>query len=210
MQIHNFGARQTIFAYNNFSAGGNADIGIGNQPSGNPDWTFSANAKNCEKATLYVFVNEVPRDDTKYLDAVKARVPEAASMRLAYAYDLRSGSGFGDRTRVRYAADNSDLLAGKAKKVGYLMVLTDKSGRESWVYAAMDAFDPNVAKLGVPVKSTGAVFQKKISNLEVKSNTDKVKTGSFAEGNIEFWSSNYAQQNAAGIPGSFGADLRLR
>lgn len=95
MQIHNFGARQTIFAYNNFSAGGNADIGIGNQPSGNPDWTFSANAKNCEKATLYVFVNEVPRDDTKYLDAVKARVPEAASMRLAYAYDLRSGSGFG-------------------------------------------------------------------------------------------------------------------
>lgn len=60
--------------------------------------------------------------------------------------------------------------------------------------------DPNVAKLGVPVKSTGAVFQKKISNLEVKSNTDKVKTGSFAEGNIEFWSSNYAQQNAAGIP----------
>ena len=69
MQIHNFGARQTIFAYNNFSAGGNADIGIGNQPSGNPDWTFSANARNCEKATLYVFVNEVPRDDTKYLDA---------------------------------------------------------------------------------------------------------------------------------------------
>ena len=202
MQIHNFGARQTIFAYNNFSAGGNADIGIGNQLSGNPDWTFSANAKNCEKATLYVFVNEVPRDDTKYLDAVKARVPEAASMRLAYAYDLRSGSGFGDRTRVRYAADNSDLLAGKAKKVGYLMVLTDKSGRENWVYAAMDAFDPNVAKLGVPVKSTGAVFQKKISNLEVKSNTDKVKTGSFAEGNIEFWSSNYAQQNAAGIPGA--------
>ena len=121
MQIHNTGAKQTIFAYNNFSAGGNADLGIGNQPAGNPDWTFSKAANNYAKATLYVFVNEVQRDDTAYLEKVKACVPEAASMKLAYAYDLRSGSGFGDKTKVRYAADNSDVLTGKAKKVAYLM-----------------------------------------------------------------------------------------
>ena len=202
MQIHNTGAKQTIFAYNNFSAGGNADLGIGSQPTGNPDWTFSKAAGKYAKATLYVFVNEVSRDDTAYLDKVKACVPEAASMKLAYAYDLRSGSGFGDRTKVRYAADNSDVLTGKAKKVAYLMVLTGKDDKEEWVYASMDAFDPAVAKLGVPVKASGAVFQKKIANLEVKSNTDKVKSGTFPEGNVEFWSSNYGQKNAAAIPGA--------
>ena len=126
-------------------------------------------------------------------------------MKLAYAYDLKSGSGFGDRTRVNYEIDNSAALTGKVKKVAYLMILTGNDNQESWVYAAMDAFDPSVGKLGVPTKATGAVFQKKISNLEVKSNTNKVKTGTFAEGNIEFWSSNYAQANAAGIPGASGS-----
>ncbi|MBS1368699.1 MAG: 9-O-acetylesterase [Lentisphaeria bacterium] len=203
MQIHNFGAKQTIFAYNKFAAGAASDIGIGNQPSGNPDWTFSSSGNKLAKATLYVFVDETPRkSESELMDQVKARVPEAGSMKLAYAYDLRTGTGFGDRTRVNYELDSSAALTGKAKKVAYLMVLTGKDNKESWVYAAMDAFDQNVAKLGVPVKASGAVFQKKIANLEVKSNSDKVKTGTFAEGNIEFWSSNYGAPNAAGIPGA--------
>ena len=202
MQIHNFGAKQTVFSYSHFESGTNADLGIGNQPQDNPDWTFSGAANRYAKATLYVFVTEVPRDDTPYLEKVKACVPEAAAMKLAYAYDLKTGSGFGDHTRVRYAADNSDVLTGKAKKVAYLMVLAGNDGKEEWVYAAMDAFDPSVAKLGVPVKASGAVFQKKIANLEVKSNTAKVKTGTFPEGNIEFWSSNYGAKNAIGIPGA--------
>ncbi len=203
MQIHNFSARQTIFAYNKFEAGANADLGIGNQPVDNPDWTFSSSAKNYNKATLYVFVDEVPRkSESELMGQVTARVPEAGAMKLAYAYDLRTGNNFGDRTRVNYEFDNSSVLTGKAKRVAYLMVLTGNDNRESWVYAAMDAFDPSVAKLGVPTKSTGAVFQKKIANLEVKSNTNKVKAGTFAEGNIEFWSCNYSNPNAAGIPGA--------
>lgn len=202
MQIHDTDAKQTIFAYNNFSAGVNADLGIGNQPAGNPDWTFSKAAGKYAKATLYVFVNEVPRDDSAYQEKVKACVPEAAAMKLAYAYDLKTGSGFGDKTRVKYAADNSDILTGKTKKVAYLMTLTGNDGKEEWVYASMDAFDPAVAKLGVPVKASGAIFQSKVANLEVKSNTVKVKTGAFPEGNVEFWSANYGKKNAVGIPGA--------
>ena len=199
MQIHNFNARQTVFAYNNFSAGSSADLGIGNQGTGNPDWTFSKSAQSYSKATLYVFVDEVPRkSEAELMEQVTARVPEAGSMKLAYAYDLKTGSGFGDRTQVSYEFDNSAALSGRAKKVAYLMVLN----QDIWVYAGMDAFDPSVTKLGVPVKASGAVFQKKITNLEVKSNTNLVKTGVFAEGNIEFWSSNYGESNAAGIPGA--------
>lgn len=57
MQIHNFQNKETVFAYNGFSAGPNADFGIGNAPNKNTDWTFAKNLNNYSEATLYVFVN---------------------------------------------------------------------------------------------------------------------------------------------------------
>lgn len=56
MQVHNHAARQTIFAINNWRAGGNADIGIGNSPKDNPDWTFAANASSYVAKRLRVLV----------------------------------------------------------------------------------------------------------------------------------------------------------
>ena len=56
MQVHNHNAKQTVFAINDFKAGGQADIGIGNAPAGNPDWTFAANAGNYQVKRLRVFV----------------------------------------------------------------------------------------------------------------------------------------------------------
>ena len=56
MQVHNHAAKQTVFAINDFKAGGQADIGIGNAPAGNPDWTFAANAGNYQVKRLRVFV----------------------------------------------------------------------------------------------------------------------------------------------------------
>jgi sialate O-acetylesterase len=56
MQVHNHAAKQTLFAINHWSAGNNADIGIGNQSNGNPDWTFAANAGSYKAKRLRVFV----------------------------------------------------------------------------------------------------------------------------------------------------------
>ena len=56
MQVHNHDARQTIFALNHWRDGQGADIGIGNAPAGNPDWTFAANAGNYKVKHLRVFV----------------------------------------------------------------------------------------------------------------------------------------------------------
>ncbi len=58
MQLHNFMEKQTVFAYNNFNAAEDADLGIGNNPDakGHPNWTFSKSAKNYKQALLYVFV----------------------------------------------------------------------------------------------------------------------------------------------------------
>lgn len=56
MQVHNHDARQTLFALNHWSEGEGADLGIGNQPKGNPDWTFAHNANSYVSKRLRVLV----------------------------------------------------------------------------------------------------------------------------------------------------------
>ncbi len=56
MQIGN-GIGNTVFAYNDFSNGGVADVGIGNAPSGNTDWTFAYNAPSYTLINLGVWVS---------------------------------------------------------------------------------------------------------------------------------------------------------
>lgn len=57
MQVHNHDARQTLFAINHWREGTHADIGIGNQPTNNPDWTFAANADGYRASRLRVLVH---------------------------------------------------------------------------------------------------------------------------------------------------------
>jgi sialate O-acetylesterase len=56
MQVHNHAAKQTVFAVNHWSGGNGADIGIGNQSTGNPDWTFAANAASYKAKRLRILV----------------------------------------------------------------------------------------------------------------------------------------------------------
>lgn len=57
-QIHNPLARQTLLAYNRWGVlgGANDDIGIGNQPSGEPDWTFAGNTADFSERRLVILV----------------------------------------------------------------------------------------------------------------------------------------------------------
>jgi sialate O-acetylesterase len=57
MQVHNHDARQTLFAINHWSEGAHADVGIGNQTKGNPDWTFAGNAGDYRIKTLRVLIH---------------------------------------------------------------------------------------------------------------------------------------------------------
>ena len=56
MQIHNWRQKQTIFAINHWGTGGNLDVGIGNSPEGNSDWTFKSNGPEYERIRLTVMV----------------------------------------------------------------------------------------------------------------------------------------------------------
>ncbi|MBV8879990.1 MAG: hypothetical protein JO332_08510 [Planctomycetaceae bacterium] len=56
MQVHNHKAGQVLFAFNHWGAGAGADLGIGNSPGQNPDWTFTANAASYSSKRLRVLV----------------------------------------------------------------------------------------------------------------------------------------------------------
>lgn len=56
MQIHNHDAKQVLLALNHWREGTRADAGIGNQPTGNPDWTFAGNAGSYQSVRLRVLV----------------------------------------------------------------------------------------------------------------------------------------------------------
>ena len=209
MQIHNYLKKQTVIGFSGFPKP-SRDLGIGNNPSGNPDWTFSKSGNKYKSAELFVVaqidnmktVTPFRYDEKTVMEKAAFLVPETTEKKLLYAYNLRTGSGFGDKSRVNYQVDNSAQFTARPARVGYLMVLTDKSGKENWVYAEMDNFAENVRQLGVPVKSAGARFQQPVANLAVKSNVDSVKTGSFPAGNIEFWPNDYKPQNNTGVEGA--------
>jgi sialate O-acetylesterase len=56
MQIHNYGADQTLFAWNSWAGSGASDLGIGNGPGNNTDWTSAGNAADYSLKSLEVWV----------------------------------------------------------------------------------------------------------------------------------------------------------
>ncbi|KLU02143.1 Sialic acid-specific 9-O-acetylesterase [Rhodopirellula islandica] len=59
MQVHNVGARETVFALNNWKRGRDADLGIGNHSGEHTDWTFASNAAQYDNKKLQVLVRPV-------------------------------------------------------------------------------------------------------------------------------------------------------
>ena len=56
MQVHNWKAKQTVFAINKWGSGGTVDVGTGNAPTGKKDWTFLSNGNEYTLRRLTVMV----------------------------------------------------------------------------------------------------------------------------------------------------------
>ena len=54
MQVHNWKGGETVLAYNCFNGG--CDVGLGNCPGKNPDWTFASNGGQYRARRLTVLV----------------------------------------------------------------------------------------------------------------------------------------------------------
>jgi hypothetical protein len=178
MQIHNHGAGQTLFAINHAGADNvTLDLGIGNQPTGHPDWTFAGNSAKIPEATNYQLL---------------------ATVNLPMNGNLSGGAG-----SPGYAVDYRNDLASFGRVAYYLELKKSSDPVASYLWTSMDAFSTEASKVCVPNTDSGAFFQQKVTHLNVASNVPGIVTGEgITTGNIEFWPSNYNATNAASIPGA--------
>ncbi len=55
-QLHNTGKKQTVFAVNGWYFKEKVDLGIGNAPTGEPDWSHSYTGKNMKSARMLILL----------------------------------------------------------------------------------------------------------------------------------------------------------
>lgn len=93
MQVHNFEAKQTVFAFNHWVMGTGCDLGIGNAPGDNTDWTFAKNGGDYETKRLRVLVRMASGFQFKPLPptgGLSASTPDATSAAVAPAAHLNT------------------------------------------------------------------------------------------------------------------------
>ena len=129
-------------------------------------------------------------------------VKEIAGDGWQLAFDFDFFKGTADNQRANYDVDNSAKLTGKVKRVAYLISGVRQNGAHAWLFTTMDAFTTEASKCGVPTVDSGAVFQTKVSNVFVATNQPGIPTGTFPEGNIEFWPDNYNNTPFLKLPGA--------
>ncbi len=125
----------------------------------------------------------------------------AAGFDLVYTLDIPVTGKFVS-TPNPYRYNRSDAF-GAFDRVAYYAELVTTSGTTQYLWAAMDAFTTDRKKIGVPTAASGAVWQREVANLDVKSNVAGVNNGSFAVGgNLEFWPNDYGSSNALPVAGA--------
>jgi hypothetical protein len=131
------------------------------------------------------------------------RVPEAQAYRVVYRLPIPvEATGFQTGT-VPYDVDDSAGVTGYFDRVAYYLELNGANGDLQWVYVSADAFTATARHLGVPTLSSGAFFQRELTDMTVASNVAGIVTGDhLTGGNLEFWPHNYSPGNGAGIPGA--------
>lgn len=294
MQVHNGGAGQVVFAFNNWGTTNTLELGIGNNYiNQNPDWTFAYNAGTYTSRLLQVYVlqssdttpptilsavasldrnqvlvtfsepiadasvvtgnfainngiivsaaafsnnlrqvtltvsqlavgtytltvnnvrdrspnaNPIAPNSTAIITAplppsqIIANAPEAADYQLLYYLNIPATSPGWNTTGTTYNIDNRNAVAPFSRVAYYMELATNATGPTNWVYVSVDAFTTDVNKLGVPDLPSGALFQQKLTNMNVFSSQGNITTGTgFSGGNIEFWPQNYAQANVAAV-----------
>jgi lysophospholipase L1-like esterase len=136
---------------------------------------------------------------------IVARVPEAADYKLLYHLDVPVYSPGWNTSGTVYNIDRRTTAA-PFSRVAYYLELGTSGGATNWVYVSADAFTPDPGKLGVPDMPSGALFQQRLTNMNVYSSQTNIVAGTgLSGGNIEFWPWNYAAANAAGVPNASGS-----
>jgi len=124
MQVHNYGAQQTLFAINHFNDGNKLQIGIGNKPSSHPDYTFSDNADQYEYRRLHVLVLPGTKRDAVRPWVVNAAASHGLSqISVLFSETLADDAG----TPSFYSLDNGATVTGAELLPDRKVVMLDTS-----------------------------------------------------------------------------------
>ena len=128
---------------------------------------------------------------------------ELDNYKLVYAMNLPANNAYFWNDCLPYEIDRHRDF-GPISRVAYYLELRQPGGNLQYVWVSMDAFTGDAGKIGIPTVDTGAVFQQTVDNLHIWSNVDGIQSGTRTQGSIEFWPTNYAEPNSAGIEGANG------
>ena len=203
MQIHNYGAGQTLMSYNRWGSAADTspdDLGIGNNGGGQPDWTFQLNAATYTTKVLQVYVHPTTQPVADGA-SVNVSAGEFADFIPVYKLDIPDNMTTGPSGVPPYTTNNASSITDPFDRIAYYLELHNSSGSQ-FVWVSMDAFTTDPTKIGVPTLASGAVFQTTVDNMNAESNVSGIVTGSgIATGNIEFWPYNYNYPTGlGGIP----------
>ncbi len=135
-------------------------------------------------------------------------VPETAGYTLAYELAIPNTANF-NNAGVPYTVNQAALIPnGSFSRIGYYMELQTSSGSLQYVYASFNAsaFSTSASMLGVPTQASGEFYHYglatgQVQNMNIYSNVAGIVTGTGIQtGNVQFWPSNYTQNNDWGVP----------
>lgn len=219
-QIHNHGAGETLFAYNDWGGnnpGGNSELGIGTNTGtvttgggpvtvgGRPDWTFADSTNLYTVKNIDVLVRTVETPNAPANIVLNAPEAGAGGFKLVYELNIPDQADF-DTNGVPYAQDfSANIPLDSFKRVAYYLELDGPDGPQ-FVYVSMDPFTGDANLLGIPSPNDEAVFQQSVDNMTVISDVAGIVNGEgITTGNIEFWRTNYSPPNGAGVPNASGS-----
>ena len=219
MQVHNYEAQQTIWAYNKFAVSYDnwIAVGIGNNTTstGSPDWTTaSANSdwtiKDTRRRLLYVMVRPALTPAVEAPAAIRANVAEAKDYSLLYKVEIPATAMEIQKPAnwtAYHTVDNRAAHAGKSiRRVAYYMELVPKNGGETqWGWTSFDAFTQDLDKLTFPTNTTQET-KGRVANMNVRVSPGVKATYNIAEGDdiqtgcIEFLHQSMSTPSKIGIP----------
>ena len=125
------------------------------------------------------------------------RVQEAGLYQQVYALDIPDLTYYASQEPV-YAVDRHTEV-GSFSRIAYYLELVAADGTMQYIWTSMDAFTDDASKIAVPTLTSGALFQQRVTNMNVWSNVDGVPTGTGRNGNIEFCPYNYGSARTLGL-----------
>ena len=144
------------------------------------------------------------------LPACLASVSEAQGYVLVNDLAIQAVEPWYSTKGVDYIVDESRFSNVKYDRVAYLLELKSRNQEDyRWVWVSMDKFTDDLTKIGVPTVRNDGLIQTLVANLHVEAGVTSgdlpVKTGNWADGNIEFSPFNYAADPTMNLDGGSGA-----